>query len=166
MKEDNDMKYDCSGEEETSGSWLRTRPEQPFLGPPPLAVQETYLWKTASSFLFCYVLFSAFLLKTPKHRAGSVWMLIYIQWESHHLVLLVQSLEQMLKSLLQKVTCASFFQLWDASFPAQVFRITVRVRTFSEGGRERGSDLFINLWHEARLAGSTCWLERKAHSPG
>lgn len=81
----------------------------------------------------------------PKHRAGSVWMLIYIQWDFHLLVLCRQSPEQMLKSSLQKVTCASTFQLWDASFPVQAFRITVRVRTFSEGGRERGSDLFIQV---------------------
>lgn len=94
-----------------------------------------------------YYFFSAFLLKkkkkNPKHRAGSVWMLIYIQWDSHLPVLLVQSLEQMLKSSLQKVTCASIFQLWDATFPVEVFRI--RVRAFCEGGRERGSDLFIQV---------------------
>ena len=85
-------------------------------------------------FLFC------FPTKKAKYRTSTVWMLIYIQWDSHPL-----SLEQTLKSSLQKVTCASIFQLWNASFPAQAFRITVRLGAFSGGGRERGSYLFIQV---------------------
>lgn len=90
-------------------------------------------------FLFC------FPTKKAKYRASTVWMLVYIQWDSHPLVLLVQSFEQTLKSSLQKVTCASIFQLWNASFPTQALRITVRLAAFSGGGRQRGSYLFIQV---------------------
>lgn len=131
--------HDCSGEETASGhaqsslSW----PHHPLQWKGhDCGKQQSIIF-----FLFCFPTKK----KNSKHRAGSVWMLIYIQRDSHLLVLLVQSLEQMLKSSLQKVTCASIFQLWDALFPAQVFRITVRVRAFSGEGRERGSDLFIQV---------------------
>lgn len=88
------------------------------------------------SFLFSYL-----KKKSAKYKTSAVWMLVCIQWDSHPLVWLVQSLEQTLRSLLQKVTCASVFQLWNASFPTQA----VRLGAFSGGGRERGRDLFIQV---------------------
>lgn len=108
----------------------------------PLQCKEhTCLWKAARCCLFSFL----FSYKEAKYRASTVWMLVYIQWDSHPLVLLVQSFEQTLKSSLRKVTCASIFQLWNASFPTQALRITVRLAAFSGGGRQRGSYLFIQV---------------------
>lgn len=126
--------HDCSGEEERSTLWLQTCPEQPCLEPPSLPCGKQ---QSVVCFMFSY--------KKARYRASTVWMLVYIQRDSHLLVLLAQTPEKKLTSSLQKVTCASVLQLWKASFPAQAFRITVRLGAFSRGGRERGSYMFIQV---------------------
>lgn len=62
--------HDCSGEEETSGPWLRTCPEQPFLGPPPLQCKKHVCGKQQGFF----VLFWCFLLSYWKKPKQSWWL--------------------------------------------------------------------------------------------
>lgn len=107
----------------------------------PCSARNTPMESSKVLFIFFSVFPPKKKKKSAKYRASPVWMLVCIQWDSHPLVWLVQSLEQTLRSLLRNVTCAGIFQLWNASFPTQA----VRFGAFSGGWRERGRDLFIQV---------------------
>lgn len=157
---------DCC--EEERNAW---RPEA-CLGALPFTLLRACLWKAMR--FFCLFAFNFIFLKRKKKekevkfkKKNSSLGAGYVNWDSCPLVL---------------CSCWSKHwnlhyrrspgQVWYVSFPTLAFRAAIRLEAISEGGKERKQSVYpglceiaVNLWHDARLAGSTCWLEGKTHSP-